>query len=102
MPLFPKIFQKIIKTGNTLTNGNTRYSASAQNIINKFKDQPINNIQLIRKELSSGINLLLEAVNLGEFKSKSKELGYDKLYHLSCIIDTDVGRISVEKMMLLL
>jgi hypothetical protein len=81
----------------TLLFGINGYTENAKRIITKYGNERINSIKVYRTPLSSGLKFVLNAVSLGEFEKKVKELGYDKLYHLSAVIDTTKGRILIEK-----
>ena len=81
----------------TLLFGINGYTANAKRVISKYGNEKINSIKVYRTPLSSGLKFVLNAVSLGEFEKKVKELGYDKLYHLSAVIDTTKGRFLIEK-----
>jgi hypothetical protein len=85
------------KQTKTVLFGVSEYSSSAQKVLNKYANANINNIKIVRKDLSSALKFVLDAISLGDFKKRLKEKGYDKLYHLSIIVDTNIGRVKIEK-----
>ena len=86
-----------IENAKTLLFGVDNYTAGARRVINKFANEKINDIIIYRNELSKGLKFVLSAVSRQDFDKRVKELGYDKLYHLGIVIDTNKGRYSLEK-----
>jgi hypothetical protein len=85
------------KEANRLIYGNSDYSTKAQKLLDKFGDQQIQKITLVRNPVSDALIEVLNVASFGDFKKKLKETEYDKLFHLAIVFDTQKGRILVEK-----
>ncbi len=84
-----------IKTGgslmdmkNKLFNGKLDYSPKVKDIINKFGNDEIRRIEVIRKPVNTILLKALSALSFGQFEKRVKESGYDALYHLQLIVKT--------------
>ena len=82
---------------NRLIYGNSDYSTKAKKLLEKFGNQPIQKITLVRNPVSDALIEILNVASFGDFKKKLKETEYDKLFHLAIVFDTPKGRILVEK-----
>jgi hypothetical protein len=77
--------------------GNSDYSTKARQLIEKFGNEPIQRITLIRNPVPDYLIELLNVVSFGDFKKKLKETEYDKLFHLAVVFDTPKGKLLLEK-----
>jgi hypothetical protein len=80
-----------------LVYGNTDYPTKARQTLEKFANEPIQKITLIRNPVPDYLIELLNIASFGDFKKKLKETEYDKLFHLAIVFDTPKGRVLVEK-----
>jgi len=85
------------KEANRLIYGNSDYSTKARKMIEKFGDQPIQKITLVRNPVPDYLIEILNVASFGDFKKKLKETEYDKLFHLAIVFDTPKGRVLLEK-----
>jgi hypothetical protein len=77
--------------------GNTDYSTKARQLIDKFGNEPIQRITIIRNPVPDYLIEILNVVSFGDFKKKLKETEYDKLFHLAVVFDTPKGKLLLEK-----
>lgn len=88
----------ILDTAKAVIFGRSKYAPAQQRIIDKYGNDSISSIKIGRSPLPSLINKALNILTLGNFQSMLKQYGYDRLYHLFCIITLDSGvKILVEK-----
>jgi len=59
----------------------------SRQLLQKIGNEPISSIKIVRTPLNTIINKILNAVSLGAFKSSIQSLGYDKLFHLTLLIN---------------
>lgn len=59
----------------------------SRDLLENIKNEKINSIKIIRTPLESYINNLLNVLSLGKWKKTIKNIGYDKLFHLSLFIN---------------
>lgn len=69
----------------------------AQRNYEKLKGATITKIMVNRYPINSMVDKFINLVSLGSFSKAKKELGYDKMFHLSMVLYTNKGRIAVEK-----
>ena len=81
----------------TVVNGRDRFSPRVQKIIDKYANEKILGIKIVRTPLSPALTGAFNAVSGGEWNKRMQKTPYDKLYHLWMIIDTDRGRVRFEK-----
>lgn len=86
----------LYKPSNLIT-GRTDLSPKVKRILTKDGNAKINSLTIVRNPLQPVLMAMLNIASLGEFKEKMKNTPYDKLYHLSVILDTDQGRFLLEK-----
>ena len=82
----------------TLLN-DSMYPPNVKKILNKYGNNNIKSIEIIRTPLSKLLTSSLNLISTGDFQKKMNDKPYDKLYHLSAVIALDIGKlITVEKM----
>jgi len=91
-----KVNQKIDLV-KTVVNGRDRFSPRVQKIIDKYANEKILGIKIVRTPLSPALTGAFNAVSGGDWNKRMQKTPYDKLYHLWIIIDTDRGRVRFEK-----
>ena len=96
-PLVEQAFKDPVKEAQRLIYGNSDYSTKANKMIEKFGNQPIQRITLVRNPVPEYLIEILNVVSFGDFKKKLKETEYDKLFHLAIVFDTPKGRVLLEK-----
>ena len=89
--------EKLKEFGKSLMYGRNDYSPKVKRIIDDFGSVPIINIKIMRTPISKILRFLMNIISLGEFEKKLKETPYDDLFHLSVIIRTNKGNVSLEK-----
>lgn len=85
------IFEKPKKFIKSLIHGRRDYSPSIKKLLNEIGDETIRSIQIQRAPISDSTNTILNIISLGRFK---KQNPYDKLFHLSILVN---GRVRIEK-----
>jgi len=61
----------------------------AETFIDKQGDQKITSLKVVRAPISEVISKFLNVISLGLFRQLQNKLGYDKLYHLSLVVNGD-------------
>lgn len=61
----------------------------AQTFIDRQGDEKIRKMKVVRAPIADVISKFLNIISLGLFKKLQDKLGYDKLYHLSLVINDD-------------
>lgn len=61
----------------------------AETFIDKQGDQKITSLKVVRAPISEVISKFLNVISLGVFSQLQNKLGYDKLYHLSLVVNGD-------------
>lgn len=82
---------------NTFFFPATRLPGNSQAVYNKHKDAVILGITIFRRPVMNVLERALNFMSMGIWEKKKKELGYDKLFHLGMVLNTDEGKITVEK-----
>ncbi|NBX72972.1 MAG: hypothetical protein EBQ89_01595, partial [Alphaproteobacteria bacterium] len=62
---------------------------SAETFIDRQGDEKIRKMKVVRSPIADVISKFLNVISLGLFKKLQDKLGYDKLYHLSLVINDD-------------
>ena len=88
---------KLQTFGKSIVSGRKNYSPKVKKILGQFGDVPITRIFIKRTPLSKLMKGALNIASLGEFNKKFKNIPYDELYHLRLDIETDKGRVTLEK-----
>ena len=65
-----------------------------RNLLNKIGQEKVSSITLIRTPLSKATQILLNIASFGQLQQKMKDIGIDKLFHLSMLIN---GQYELEK-----
>ena len=65
-----------------------------RNLLNSIGQEKVSSIKLIRTPLSKATQFLLNIASFGQLQEKMKEIGIDKLFHLSMLIN---GQYELEK-----
>ena len=88
----------IIKTLPILISGDTKYPINVKRVLQYYGNIPINNITIVRTELSTPLVNAINFVSNGEFKKRQENTPYDKLYHLSIICNLNNNKnVVIEK-----
>ena len=74
--------KKIFGFGTDLPRG-------AERFIERQGDEKIRKMRVVRAPITDVISKFLNVISLGLFKKLQDKLGYDKLYHLSLVINDD-------------
>jgi len=88
---------KLQTFGKSIVSGRKNYSPKVNKILGQFGDVPIQRILIKRTPLGKLMKAALNIASLGEFNKKFKNIPYDELYHLRLDIETDKGRVTLEK-----
>ena len=88
---------KLQTFGKSIVSGRKNYSPKVKKILGQFGDVPITRIFIKRTPLSKLMKGALNIASLGAFSKKFKNIPYDELYHLRLDIETDKGRVTLEK-----
>jgi len=70
----------------------TDLAAVDQRTYNSIKDVPISKIAIVRSPVKSTIVNVLNVISLGQLKTITDKLGYDKLWHLALKITLNNGK----------
>lgn len=77
------------------------YNNTSRKTLEQFGKYPIIGITLSRAPIQSMIRKALDVVSLGAFSKATEKYGFDRLFHLSMLVDLDVNgsrrRVVVEK-----
>jgi len=74
------------------------YHSNVKKVVNKYKDNLITSMSIVRTPLDSYTTLALNSVSLGQFNKVRKKNGYDNYFHLNLNIVLDNGtNLIVEK-----
>ena len=79
----------IIKRFKRFLGFGTDVPRGAQTFIERQGDEKIRKMRVVRAPISEVISKFLNVISLGLFKKLQDKLGYDKLYHLSLVINDD-------------
>lgn len=74
-----------------------RLPGDSQKVFNKYKDAVVKRITVNRVPIYSIIEKALNFLSLGTFDAAKKDLAYDRMFHLSMVMHTDKGDLTVEK-----
>jgi hypothetical protein len=89
--MIPKSNAKLNGSGYLNPFINHDFSADIKNILKNNGNEIITNMVIVRTPLSTILNLLLNAVSLGQFNMAKQQNNYDDYYHLHLNITTDKG-----------
>src|SRR5574343_20494 len=77
------------------------YNNTSSKTLEQYGKYPIIGITLSRAPIQTMLRKALDVVSLGAFSKAAEKYGYDKLFHLSMLVDLDVNgsrrRVVVEK-----
>ena len=76
-------------------NNRTEYTRKTTDTISKIGNDIIKSIVIQRAPVMNSITSLLNIMTLGDFKNKLNQTPYDKVYHLSIVVN---GNILIEKL----
>ena len=74
-----------------------KLSGNSQKVFNKVKDYTVERLMVNRTPINSIVDKAINALSLGTYNKKKAELGYDKMFHLSLVLYTNRGRVSIQK-----
>jgi hypothetical protein len=74
-----------------------KLSGNSQKVFNKVKDYTVERLMVNRTPINSVVDKAINALSLGTYNKKKAELGYDKMFHLSLVLYTNKGRVSIQK-----
>lgn len=78
--------------------GKDRLPKEAQAVLDKVGDKKIDFIFIQRVPVEAALKGMLDVLSLGQFSKATKKLGYDKVFHLSMIVQLEGGQdVVVEK-----
>jgi RNase P/RNase MRP subunit POP5 len=75
----------------------TKLNNTATRTLNEFGKAKIFNIQIARTPLNNVLEGTINIISLGKMAELKKKYGFDKLFHLSLIVDIQVNKIIIEK-----
>ena len=79
-------------------SGNTGLPPAVKKILDKYGNQLIKEITIVRNPVGSALVSALSVASMGEFKKNLKASPYDKLFHLKLVISLQNGmKVSLEK-----
>ena len=84
----PKLFTTQLRAIEKFAKSGIRHGPSPQmrNLLKKYGDWQIVQIRIARKPLSNIMQKIGNILTFGQLEEKTKELGYDNLYHLFMVI----------------
>ena len=91
------IQDKVSTFANKVINPSQAYPPCLTQIKNELGDEKITGLVLRRNPVSSLITGAMNAVSLGSFAKKMGRQSYDKLFHLSMLVETGKGKFVLEK-----
>ena len=89
--------EKIKEFGKKLMYGRKDYSPKVKRILKEFGNEPINHMYILRTPISKVLRFIMNITSLGDFERKLKEKDFDDLFHLALHIETNKGRVALEK-----
>jgi hypothetical protein len=75
----------------------SKYNNVSTDTLNKYGDRTINNITIYRTPINQNINLFLNLFSLGKWEQAKAKYGYDKLFHLAMVCESQGKNIIIEK-----
>jgi hypothetical protein len=66
--------------------GRNDYPPAERSLIDKYGNMPIVQICIYREPLDKGVNMLTNALSVGQMGQLKKKYGYDEMYHLFMVI----------------
>jgi hypothetical protein len=75
----------------------SKYNNVSTDTLNKYGDKIINNITIYRTPIDKNINLFLNLFSLGKWEQAKAKYGYDKLFHLAMVCESQGKNIIIEK-----
>lgn len=88
-----KTVNRIDSTANALINGRDKYGPVIQQFLNQYGNAIVTHIQIVRNPINSAVQGALNVVSNGAVNA----LPYDKLFHLSLNLTTNMGTLNIEK-----
>ena len=89
---FSDIFNKVKSTVSSIFSLRDGFNNKAQSMLTKYGDQQINSISIFRAPIN-GSSLFVKVIN----GLSTKDIPFDKLFHLGLLITINGTRIRVEK-----
>lgn len=74
-----------------------RLPGNSQRVFDKYKDAVIQSITVNRAPIYSIVDRALNLMSLGRWDKAKRQLGYDQMFHLSMVLHTNKGNITIEK-----
>lgn len=74
-----------------------QYNVHSAVVLEKYGEQPIKSITLIRTPVADYVNSIIDAISNNVWSELKKKYGYDVIYHLGMICEIGSKRILVEK-----
>lgn len=72
-------------------------NGTSQKVYDEVKDWSITKLMVNRVPVNPWVEKLINVISLGKYKQAKKDLAYDKMFHLSLVMYTDKGTVSIEK-----
>lgn len=91
----PALQDKIVDRGVDVAGGvRVAYSPPAREFLQQHGEEPITKLTVRREPIQGAINTALNLVTLGKYEQAKQQAGFDKMFHLSLIIN---DKYTVEK-----
>jgi hypothetical protein len=75
------------------------YTNHTKAVLEKYGNQQIRGMRLVRQPVMSAIDSILNTVSIGKWASLKKKYGFDKFFHLGLEVDLSDGKkLTVEKL----
>lgn len=83
--------KKVFDFGRQVITGRDKLGSKFEKRLNKFKDQKIKEVYIVRAPIIKGVEKALDLLNKGELKKEMSKAGYDDLFHLTLNIVLENG-----------
>jgi len=85
------ILKKIFDFTRQIITGRDKLGSKFEKRLNKFKDQKIKEVYIVRAPIIKGVEKALDLLNKGKLKKEMVKAGYDDLFHLTLNIVLENG-----------
>lgn len=92
-----KVVKKTEDTAKSVIHGRRDYTPYTREDLRKYGDGVIKSITIGRKPITKMYQTILNAVSTGKFNREMEKIGYDELFHLFMEVETNKGKIGIEK-----
>jgi hypothetical protein len=87
-----KLVSNILEATKGVRKG---YPPSVRSVISKYADWDIVDMSIRRDPINSFLTKIVDTVSFGEYSKATKELGYDKVFHLGLVMSLRKGASTV-------